>query len=129
MKSVSILCYLLTAPAPPHDWHWLESAQWVQQTHPTPAWRIKTQKAQGDTLRLVCYEKGIKRATYCLRRNQLVAITFHFAQDYSYQADWIYSGAEFIGAHQWLDHPAHARITARKEGKGGVGYEVRYEPD
>jgi hypothetical protein len=119
---------LLHTPPKPKDWHWLASAQWVRKNHPAPTWRVKTEPSRGDTVRLDCLSTNGAHITYHLLRNRLVAITFHFPEDYSYQANWIYEGAVFQGGHEWLDQAAHARIVARPEGEQGIAYEVRYAP-
>jgi hypothetical protein len=113
------------SPANQH-WHWLQPERWLREAHPTGTF---TRKVAADTLHLNCAEPGKPyTATYHLLRGRLVAITFHFAEDYSYQANWIYDKAEFLGGHQWLDHKYNALITALQEGDTGVAYEVKYEP-
>ncbi len=112
-------------PANEH-WHWLQPERWLRAAHSTQTF---TRTKDGDTLHLAAQQvERDARATYHLLRGRLVAITFHFAEDYSYQANWIYQGAEFLGGHEWLDRRTNAHITARREGNAGVSYEVRYVP-
>jgi hypothetical protein len=127
--STSSVALAQTVDSPANQrWHWLQTEAWLKQTYSAPKWKLQVRKTKSDTLDIVSTTaQGVRHATYHLLHGQLVAITFHFAGDYDYQSDWIRYKAEFMGGHEWVGKADNARIRSRREGSGGVAYEVQYE--